>query len=317
MEGGWWPVTADLFMAILATAVTAGTPILFAALGEVLAERAGVLNLGLEGIMLVGAVTGFMVTVHSSDPWLGFLGAVLAGGAMALIHAFLSVTLKANQVVSGLALVLFGTGFSGYLGKSLVGTPAPERFSASKLPLLGDLPYLGPVFFNQDSLVYLSYLLVPAVWFFLFRTRPGLNLRAVGENPGAADALGLNVFLLRYTYVFLGGMLAGAGGAYLSLAYAPAWLENMTAGRGWIALALVIFGAWNPLYAMAGAYLFGGIDSLSLRLQAMGVEVQPFFLKMLPYIFTVLVLVLVTRKGAGFKYGAPRALGLPYDREER
>lgn len=310
-------MTTEILIAILATAVTAGTPILFATLGEILAERAGVLNLGLEGIMLVGAVSGFMVTVKSTDPWLGVLGAIFAGGAMGLIHAFLSVTLKANQVVSGLALALFGTGLSGYLGTSIVGTPAPVRFAPVKLSFMGDLPFIGPVFFQQDGLVYLSYLLVPVLWYFLFRTRPGLNLRAVGENPGAADALGISVSLTRYTYVVLGGMLAGIGGAYLSLAYAPSWLENMTAGRGWIALALVIFAAWNPIYAMAGSYLFGGIDALSLRLQAMGVMVQPFFLKMLPYIFTLLVLILVTRKAAGVRIGAPRALGLPYDREER
>lgn len=310
-------MTTEILIAILATAVTAGTPILFATLGEILAERAGVLNLGLEGVMLVGAVSGFMVTVNSADPWLGVLGAILAGGATAFIHAFLSVTLKANQVVSGLALALFGTGFSGYLGMTLVGLPAPARFAPSKLPLLGDLPFIGPVFFNQDWLVYLSYLLVPALWYFLYRTRHGLNLRAVGENPGAADALGINVSLTRYVYVVVGGMLAGVGGAYLSLAYAPSWLENMTAGRGWIALALVIFAAWNPLYALAGAYLFGGVDALSLRMQAMGIDVQPFFLKMLPYIFTILVLIMVTRKATGNRIGAPRSLGLPYDREER
>lgn len=310
-------MTTEILIAILATAVTAGTPILFATLGEILAERAGVLNLGLEGMMLVGAVAGFLVTVKSADPLFGVFGAILAGGAMAFIHAFLSVTLKANQVVSGLALALFGTGLSGYLGISMVGTPAPSHFTPLKLPLLGDLPFIGPVLFHQDGLVYLSYVLVPAMWYFLFRTRPGLNLRAVGENPGAADALGISVSLTRYVYVILGGMLAGVGGAYLSLAYAPAWLENMTAGRGWIALALVIFAAWNPLYALAGSYLFGGIDALSLRMQAMGIMVQPFFLKMLPYIFTILVLILVTRKAAGVRIGAPRALGVPYDREER
>lgn len=310
-------MTTDVLIAIFATAVTAGTPILFATLGEILAERAGVLNLGLEGIMLVGAVAGFLVTFRSSDPWLGVLAAIFAGGAVALIHAFLSVTLKANQVVTGLALALFGTGLSGYLGKSLVGTPAPARIAPFKLPLLGDLPFIGPVLFNHDGLVYLSYLLAPALWYFLFRTRPGLNLRAVGENPGAADALGISVSLTRYTFVVLGGALAGIGGVYLSLAYAPAWLENMTAGRGWIALALVIFAAWNPLYALAGAYLFGGVDALSLRLQAIGVMIQPFFLKMLPYVFTILVLIMVTRKATGAGTGAPRALGLPYDREER
>lgn len=310
-------MTAELMIAILATAVTAGTPILFASLGEILTERAGILNLGLEGVMLVGAVSGFSVALASSEPWLGVAAAMLAGGALALVHAVLSVTLKANQVVSGLALALFGAGLSGYLGKSLIGSPLPERMAALKIPLLGDLPVLGPVLFQQDGMVYLSYLVAPALWYLIFRTRTGLSLRAVGENPGAADALGISVFLTRYACTVAGGMLAGAGGAYLSLAYAPAWLENMTAGRGWIALALVIFAAWNPLYAMVGAYLFGGIDALSLRLQALNVMVSPFFLKMLPYLFTVLVLALVTRKSARHRFGSPRSLGMPYEREER
>lgn len=310
-------MTAELFIAILATAVTAGTPILFASLGEILTERAGVLNLGLEGLMLVGAVSGFSVALASHNPWLGVAGAMLAGGALALVHAVLSVTLKANQVVSGLALALFGAGLSGYLGKSLIGIPLPARMASLKIPFLSDIPLLGPVFFNQDGMVYLSYLVAPALWYLIFRTRPGLSLRAVGENPGAADALGISVSLIRYACTIGGGMLAGAGGAYLSLAYAPAWLENMTAGRGWIALALVIFSAWNPLYAVVGAYLFGGIDALSLRLQALNVMISPFFLKMLPYLFTVLVLVLVTRKSARHRFGAPKSLGVPYEREER
>ncbi|MHB1043014.1 MAG: ABC transporter permease [Eubacteriales bacterium] len=310
-------MTADILTAILATAVTAGTPVLFASLGEILTERAGVLNLGLEGIMLVGAVSGFLVTLATRNPWLGVAGAMLAGGTVSLIHAALSVTLKANQVVSGLALALFGAGLSGFLGKSFIGTPLPARMAMVKLPLLGDIPFLGPVFFQQDGMVYFSYLLAPALWYLIYRTRPGLCLRSVGENPGAADALGISVSLTRYAATVAGGMLAGAGGAYLSLAYAPSWIENMTAGRGWIALALVIFAAWNPLYALAGSYLFGGIDALSLRLQTLDVMVSPFFLKMLPYIFTVLVLVMVTRKSARHRFGAPKSLGVPYEREER
>ncbi|TEB14537.1 Branched-chain amino acid transport system / permease component [Pelotomaculum sp. FP] len=310
-------MTNDILIAILATSVMVGTPILFASLGEILTERAGILNLGVEGVMLVGAVSGFAVALFSHNPWLGVTGAMLAGGALALAHAVLSVTLKANQVVSGLALALFGAGLSGYLGKSLVGIPLPVKIAASKVPLLGDIPFLGPVLFQQDGMVYLGYLLAPALWYLLFRTRTGLSVRAVGENPGAADALGISVSLTRYACTIAGGMLAGAGGAYLSLAYAPAWLENMTAGRGWIAIALVIFAAWNPLYALAGAYLFGGIDALSLRLQAMNVTVSPFFLRMLPYLFTLLVLVLVTRKSTRHRFGAPKALGLPYEREER
>lgn len=302
---------------ILAAAITAGTPILYAALGEILTEKAGVLNLGVEGMMLVGAVCGFMLAFYTANPWLGVLSAMAAGGAVAAIHAFLTVTLRANQVVSGLALTLFGTGLSGYLGKSLISLPLPVSFHAVPLGALGNIPFLGPVFFHHDPLVYISFLLVPALWFFLYKTRPGLYLRSVGENPGAADSLGVSVYLIRYTYVIAGGMLAGLGGAYLSLAYAPVWLENMTAGRGWIAVALVIFATWNPTRALMGAYIFGGIDALGFRLQAMGVEIPSFFLKMLPYLFTVFVLIAVTKRNLRSSTAGPQALGLPYDREER
>lgn len=310
-------MSQEFVIAVLASAITAGTPILYAALGEILAERAGILNLGVEGMMLVGAVSGFILALHTSNPWAGLLLAMLAGGAMAFIHAFLTVTLKANQVVSGLALTLFGTGLSGYLGKSYVGIRLPESFNAVPVPVLSEIPFIGPVLFNHDPLVYLSYLVVPVLWFVVFRTRAGLNLRAVGENPAAADSVGINVFRTRYLYVIAGGMLAGIGGAYLSLHYVPSWVENMTAGRGWIAVALVIFATWNPANALWGAYLFGGLDALGLRLQTMNVTVSPYFLKMLPYIFTVLVLILVTRRNMLSRIGSPRALGLPYDREER
>lgn len=307
----------SMVIAILSAAVTAGTPLLFAALGEVLAQRAGVMNLGLEGVMLVGAMTGFSVTVKTGSPWFGLLAAMGAAGLLALIHAFLTIGLKANQVVSGLALTIFGTGLSGYLGKAMIGIPAPATFKAWSFPGLGDLPGIGPVLFHQDSLVYLTYLLVPAIWFFLYHTRPGANLRAVGENPAAADAMGINVSATRYVYVVIGGLLAGAAGAYLSLAYAPSWLENMTAGRGWIAVALVIFAMWDPVRAMAGAYLFGGVDALTFRLQALGVLIPSFFLKMLPYLFTIVVLIVSTRETLLRKSASPGALGLTYDREGR
>ncbi|MCG8403013.1 MAG: ABC transporter permease [Firmicutes bacterium] len=310
-------MSQEFVIAVLATAITAGTPILYAALGEILAERSGILNLGVEGMMLVGAVSGFILALHTSSPWAGLLLAMLAGGTMAFIHAFLTITLKANQVVSGLALTLFGTGFSGYIGKSYVGIRLPESFQAFPIPVLSDIPFIGPVFFNHDPLVYLSYLTVPALWFLVFRTRAGLHLRAVGENPAAADSAGINVFLTRYLYVIMGGMLAGIGGAYLSLHYVPSWVENMTAGRGWIAVALVIFATWNPANALWGAYLFGGLDAIGFRLQTLNVTVSPYFLKMLPYLFTVLVLILVTRRNMLSRIGSPRALGLPYDREER
>lgn len=305
-----------IVVAILAAAITAGTPILYAALGELVTERAGILNLGVEGIMLVGAVSGFIAGVTSGSSWFGLAAAMVAGGAVASIHAFLSITLRANQVVSGLALTLFGTGLSGYLGKSYIGIPVPAPFTVQPLGFLADIPVVGPIFFQHDILVYISYLLVPALWLFMFRTRPGLHLRALGENPGAADALGIKVIGLRYLYVIAGGMLCGAGGAYLSLAYAPSWLENMTAGRGWIAVALVIFALWNPWRALVGSYLFGGVDALGFHLQVMGFSVSVFFLNMLPYIFTIAVLVLVMVRQGG-RLTAPAALGQPYDREER
>lgn len=305
------------FIILLATAVTAGTPLLFAALGETLTEKSGILNLGVEGMMLVGAVAGFMATVATQSPWLGVLASIVAGGLMALIHAFLTITLQANQTVCGLALTIFGGGLSGFLGKSFVGIPAPASFKTFAIPVLADIPIIGPIFFQQDALVYLSYILVAILAILMYKTRWGLSLQAVGENPAAADAVGINVFRTRYIYVILGGMLAGLGGAYLSLAYAPSWLENMTAGRGWIAVALVIFATWNPIKCLVGSYIFGGVDALGFRIQITGIAISPFFLQMLPYICTILVLILTTRETKKHRVGSPGALGIPYDREER
>ncbi len=308
---------STLIVAVLATAITAGTPLLFAALGEILVERSGVLNLGVEGMMLVGAVAGYVAALQTGNPWAGFATAMLAGGLVALIHAFLTVSLRANQVVSGLALAIFGTGLSSYIGKPYVGIPLQQTFKHVDVPLLSDIPVLGPILFKQDALVYVSYLLVALLAFFLYRTRWGLQLRAVGENPGAADAVGISVSVTRYLSIATGGMLAGAGGAYLSLAYAPSWLENMTAGRGWIAVALVIFAMWDPFKALLGSYIFGGVDALGFRIQTMNIAVSPFLLKALPYLLTILVLVLVTRETKTRRAAAPGALGLPYQREER
>jgi general nucleoside transport system permease protein len=306
-----------LVVTVLAAAISAGTAILFACLGEILCERAGVLNLGVEGMMLMGALAGFAATFATGSPWLGAIAALLAGGAMSLIHALLTVTLRANQVVSGLALTLFGGGLSSFLGQPLVGQPAPASFERTPLPLLGDIPVIGEILFRQDMLTYLSYLLVPLLWLFIFRTRPGLHLRAVGESPATTDAMGLSVSRLRYLYIVLGGMLAGLGGAAISLASNPGWTENITAGRGWIAIALVIFATWSPVRAAVGAYLFGGVEALQFRLQGAGTQVSPFFLNMLPYLFTILVLTLATRETLRRRVGAPAALGLPYFREER
>ena len=305
-----------LLVSILASAITAGTPILYAALGELVTERAGILNLGVEGMMLMGAVCGFMGAVATGNSWFGLGMAMMAGGLMAFLHAFLTISLRANQVVSGLALTMFGTGLSGYLGKAYIGLPVPKPFAIEPLGFLANIPLLGPILFQHNLLVYISYGLVAVLWFYLYRTRQGLFLRALGENPAAADAVGIKVFSLRYLYVILGGMLAGLGGAYLSLAYAPSWLENMTAGRGWIAVALVIFSLWNPARALVGSYLFGGIDALGFHLQVIGVPISVFFLNMLPYVFTILVLVIVLARQGG-RLTSPGALGVPYNREDR
>lgn len=309
-------MTETLIVSILAASITAGTPILFAALGELITERSGIMNLGVDGMMLVGAVTGFMVAVNSGNPWLGVAGALVAGGLLALLHAYLTITLRANQVVSGLALTLFGTGLSDYLGKAYVGMRADHTFGKLAVPFLSEIPIIGPVVFKQDALVYLSYLLVILTALYLYKTRAGLFLRALGENPAAVDSVGVNVFRLRCLYVVVGGALAGLGGAYLSLAYAPCWLENMTAGRGWIAVALVIFAIWDPWRALAGSYLFGGVDALGFHLQVIGLPVSIFLLNMLPYIFTILVLIIVLIRKGG-RLASPQALSVPYDREER
>ena len=308
---------ASIWIAILSTGVVAGIPILLAALGEILTERVGVLNLGVEGMMLIGAVTGFMVTATTQDHWLGLAAAIIAGGLIAVIHAFLTITLRANQVVSGLALTIFCTGLSGYLGKAFIGIPLAQTFKPVLIPGLSEIPVLGKIFFQHDALVYISYALVGLLWFFLYRTTSGLKARAVGENPGAADAAGISVEKTRYLFVVIGGMLAGMGGAYLSLAYAPSWLENMTAGRGWIAVALVIFAMWDPAKAFLGSFIFGAIDVLGFHLQAAGILIPSFFLKMLPYVITIIVLILVTRETKTRRVATPGALGVPYCREER
>jgi ABC-type uncharacterized transport system permease subunit len=304
-------------LATLSATIKAGTPLLYVSLGEIWAERSGGLNLGLEGMMLIGAMVGYLICFLTGNYWIGVLVATLAGGAVALIHAFLVITLRAQQVVSGLALTMFGMGLSSFLGKVVIGVPIANYFKPVAIPLLGSIPYLGEIFFQQDALVYLSYLLIPLAAFWIYRTRPGLHMRAVGESPATADAMGINVYAVRYLYTFLGGCLAGLGGAYLSLAYTPVWLENMTAGRGWIAIALVIFAAWDPFKALLGSYLFGLVDAVQFRLQAVGIAVPSFFLNMTPYLATILVLIFATRETLRRRLGAPAALGVPYVREEK
>ncbi len=288
-------LTSAFLISVLVGAVRAGTPLLFATLGEILTQRAGVLNLGVEGMMIVGALSGFMGSYYSHSPWIGVLTAMLCAGLISLIHAFLCITLKSDQVVSGITLVLLGVGLTSFLGEAMVGKTG-YGFEPLHFPILSDLPFLGQVLFQYNILVYLSVLIVVLLWFFLFRTRLGLEILAVGENPATADTLGIPVDRIRYICVFIGGMLAGLGGCFLSLAYTRIWVDQMTAGRGWIAIALVIFAAWTPQRALVGAYLFGGIEGLQLRLQTAGVGVSYHLMQMMPYIATILVLLFSARE---------------------
>jgi ABC-type uncharacterized transport system permease subunit len=316
----------SILVVTAASALFYGTPLLYAALGELLAERSGVLNLGVEGMMLVGAVTGFWTVQKLPGPGtLVLLAALavaaLAAAAMALIHAFLVVTLRANQTVSGLALTIFAgaTGLSTYLGSQgkLGGQPAHHAFRALDVFGLADVPILGPILFHQNVLVYASWVLVAVVSWYLFRTRPGLELRAVGESPDAADAVGISVTRARYVHTLLGGALAGIGGAFFSLALSPSWLAGMTAGAGWIAIALVIFAFWRPALTLVGAYFFGALSSLGFNLQSRGVDLPPELFAALPYALTIVVLVAVSTGWTKRRLGAPAALGIPYVREER
>ena len=266
--------------------------------------------------MLMGAVTGFIFAVKTGNPWAGVVAGMLAGGLLSLIHAFVTITLHADQVVSGLALTIFGAGLSSFLGQNYVGVQGPQ-FAPIHFPVLTDLPILGPLLFNYDILVYLSILMVPLASYFIHHTRPGLHMRAVGEDPTTADVMGINVARTRYIYTFVGGVFAGLGGAALSLAYTPGWTEGMSGGRGWIAIALVIFAFWEPWRAMVGAYLFGGVQALQFNLQAVGITIPTYFLNMLPYLFTVIVLVFATGERMKRHLGAPAALGVPYIRGER
>lgn len=296
-----------ILVPLLAAAVQSGTPILYATLGEIVTEKSGVLNLGVEGVMILGTLTAFVVALATGSPTLAFVAAGIAGTLAAAIHGMVCLWFKGNQVVSGLALTILGTGLADYLGNAYVGRTAPG-FSPIALPLLSEIPLVGPIFFNHDPLVYLTYAIPPLIWVGLMRTRPGLCLRAAGEYPAAATAAGLNVAAYRWGGVLGGGFLMGLGGAYLSLAYTHLWTNNLTAGRGWIAVALVIFAFWRPGRAVFGAYLFGGIMALQLRLQASGTQLPSSLLLMLPYALTVIVLVLSSwRRGMS---EAPAALGV-------
>lgn len=318
----------SIVIVVIASGVAYGTPVLFAALGELLAERAGILNLGVEGMMLVGAAMGFWAVQRVGGPGaltllVAILVAALAGAIVALIHAFLVVTLRASQIVSGLALTIFAgaAGLSSYLGNDLNLANVPARHVFRPLNVLGldDVPIVGPIVFGQTWLVYASWVCVLAVALYLSRTRPGLNLRAVGESPQTADAMGINVVSYRYAHTLVGGAFAGVGGACFSLAITPQWTNDLTGGAGWIAIALVIFSFWRPDLCLVGAYFFGAFQALPFQLQArrMLTGIPPGVFQALPYVMTIVVLVVVSSGIAKRRLGAPGSLGLPYMREER
>jgi ABC-type uncharacterized transport system permease subunit len=289
---------------LIASLMVAATPILLAAIGELVVERAGVLNLGVEGMMIMGAISGFAIAVETGSPWLGFIGAAVGGAVLSLLFVVLTQVALANQVASGLALTLFGLGLSALMGQSYVGEKPPQTPHLD-IPVLSDLPVLGPILFSHDLILYLGIAIVAAIWAALKYTRAGLILRAVGENHDAAHALGYKVVRIRIMAILFGGACSGLGGAYISLVRVPQWTEGMTAGVGWIALALVVFASWKPWRVLLGAYLFGGITVLQLNLQAAGVAVPVEYLAMSPYVITILVLVFLSRD----KSSAPASLG--------
>lgn len=295
---------------VLTGSIRSGTSVLYATLGETVTERSGIINLGTEGCMLMGACFGFITTAQTGNPFLGVLAALAAGGALSLIHAFLVIERKANQLASGLAVMFFGLGLTALVGRPYVGQNI-GGLNPVEIPLLSDIPFLGQILFKQDILTYLVYFMGPLIWWVMYRTRWGLSLRAVGESPEVAFSTGRNPRLIQYSTVFFGGMMSGLGGAQLSLAYTHSWVENMTSGRGFIAVALVIFALWHPLRAIAGALLFGGATSLQLQLQTLGVGVSQFVLDMLPYLVTLAILLIWSQQG---KRAVPAGLAVVFRR---
>ena len=300
---------------ILYAAIASGTIILYATIGEIITERSGILNLGVEGIMLMGAFFGFYLAYTTESLLLAIIGAAVIGGLMGLIHAFMTITLQANQVVSGLALTMFGTGASAFFGVSMVGKTLRASFEAIPIPLLNKIPILGEILFNHNILVYFAFILPLIVWYVFNRTKWGLALRSSGEEPLSSEIMGIKVIKIRYIATIVGGVFIGISGAYLSVAYSRLWVEGMTAGKGWITIALVIFANWNPLIAYGGAYLFGGLTQLGLNLQKFNIAFPIILLKSIPYVFTLLFLLFISLKGK--RSNLPKALGESYFRESR
>jgi len=301
----------DAITHLVVLTLAAGTPLVFAALGELVVEKSGVLNLGVEGMMLVGAVCAFIVTAKTQSPWAGVMAGTIAAAGLSLVFAVVALTLLANQVATGLALSLFGVGLSAFVGLGYISVVI-QGLQPVAIPVLSTLPVIGELLFGHNPLVYLSLVLFAGVQAFLYHTRAGLVLRAVGESPQAAHAIGYPVIAIRYAAVLFGGACAGLGGSYLAVAYTPLWVEGMTAGRGWIALALVVFATWKPARVLAGAYLFGGVTLAQFQAQAAGVELPSQLLAMLPYVATVIVLAIISRDTTLIRINAPASLGRPF-----
>lgn len=304
----------EIIISVAQRTLVAGTPLLIGTIGEVICERSGILNLGVEGVMSIGAVTAFIITLLTGNPWLGMMVAILAGMLISIIHAFASISLQSNQVVSGLALTMIGLGVSGLLGKPYIGIPLPQKMNAWNVPLLSDIPWIGPVFFRQSPFFYMAIVLAVAAWFVLRHTSLGIRIRSTGENPKATETQGVNVSMIRYWCVMIGGGFSGMAGANLSISYSKSWIEGMTAGRGWIVIALTIFALWNPSRAVLGAFFFGGIFVLQYLLQPLGIS--PNLLGLLPYLATLLVLTAIGMRNSQI-LNAPAWLGEPYKRGER
>jgi len=298
----------DMLQAILLTVITAATPLVLAASGELVAERSGVLNLGVEGMMIMGAVCAFATAHMTGSPYLGILAGIASGAVFSLLFGFLTLTLVTNQVATGLALTILGLGVSGMLGESFVGLPG-VKLQPIVFPVLSEIPFLGPLLFRQDLIFYMSIALVAGISWFLFKSRTGLKIRAIGDNHGSAHALGINVIRTRYLAVMFGGACAGLAGAQLSLVYTPQWVENMSAGRGWIALALVVFASWRPWRLLAGGYLFGAVTIGQLHAQAFGIGVPSQLLSALPYLATIVVLVIISHNRRTTLINTPASLG--------
>jgi simple sugar transport system permease protein len=302
---------------ICAAAIVYAVSILYAAIGEIFSQRAGIMNLGIEGIMLMGAVSGFLTVYNTNNLALAFLAVILVGAVLGLVFAFLTVTLGADQTVCGMAFLIFGSGLSGFIGKNVTGIASAVKFEKINIPFLSDIPVVGDIFFKQDLLVYLMYLIVPLSIFYIYRTRPGMILRALGENPAALDAAGINVFALRYAYVIFGCAMTAISGACISLSYTNFWNEGMTGGKGWIAFSLVAFSGWNPAGAALGALLFGAISIIGINMQIYLPGIPSQFYSMLPYIATVVALIISTGSFRRKHTEEPAALCQKYDREAR